>query len=61
MGQLIVFALSNLATMLLTAWLLHRQKTGQSPLPTLPSLSTNADDVGNSEYEAQPMKGRPIL
>lgn len=59
MAELIIFALSNLATMLLTAWLLHRQKTGQSPLPDLPQrVDAEAD---NGEYEPQPQKGRPIL
>jgi hypothetical protein len=54
---LVVFALSNLATMFMTAWLLHRRDAGLSPLPT----RTPKAEVNHEEAEPTYKKGRPIL
>lgn len=57
MGPAILIVLSNLATMFLTAWLLHRAKTGMSPAPSMPGKVA----VHSEPVETQPTKGRPIL
>jgi hypothetical protein len=58
MGNLIIIALAMLASSLLTAWILHRQKTGQSPVPSLPARASVSD---NGEQEPVYVKGRPEL
>jgi hypothetical protein len=62
MGTLIILSLSNLATSLLTAWLLHRKETRQSPVPALPSV-IRGDEGENGEvtHETQATKGRQVL
>lgn len=62
MATLILFALSNLLTMLATAWLLHRRDRGLSPVPSF----QHKVEVANGDGEEQPVdvhfeKGRPVL
>lgn len=57
MGTLIVLALSNLCTMFVTSWLLHRSEKGLSPLPSLPHKT----EIDNHEDETPVYsKGRPL-
>ncbi len=60
MAPLIIIALSNLATMLLTAWLLHRSNKGLSPMPSTPR-KIQVTDGDNHEDEQVYMKGRPLV
>lgn len=58
MGTLIIIVLSNYCTMFFTAWLLHRQKTGASPMPAMPSKAdVETEDVPVIHIQ----KGRPVL
>ncbi len=59
MAPLIILAISNLTTALLTAWLLHRKERGLSPMPALPAKAEVHDEDGNHEPVYQ--KGRPVL
>ncbi len=59
MAPLIIIALSNLATMLLTAWLLHRGSKGLSPMPSIPRKIEVTGD--NHEEEQVYVKGRPLV
>lgn len=61
MGQLITIALSNLSVMLLTAWILHRFRTGQSPLPRMPSIAPREEDFNHEAEEQEHRKGRPLV
>ncbi len=53
-----ILPLSNLATMLITAWVIHCAKTGRSPVPSFPAKVQVHE---NNDPEPIHEKGRPIL
>lgn len=60
MSVAIIITLSNLATMLATAWLLHRKGQNLPPLSLPAAIETNAEEVEEEQQQVQP-KGRPVL
>ncbi len=62
MASLIVLALSNALCVLLTAWVLHRAKTAQSPIPTFWAQAEAGEASEGDAIEVHhEQKGRPIL
>lgn len=60
MGTLIIVALSNLATMFATAWLLHRKGENLPPV-SMPAKVEVHEDEHDDNHQSTTQKGRNIL